>query len=49
MEELKKQIESKFDQLNKNAKKIGFDLISISTNEDFVDPLLKFFKRREKR
>ena len=49
MEELKKQIESKFDQLNKNAKKIGFDLISISTNEDFVDPLLKLFKRREKR
>ena len=49
MEELKKQIESKFDQLNKNAKNIGFDLISISTNEDFVDPLLKLFKRREKR
>jgi uncharacterized protein (DUF58 family) len=49
MEGLKKQIESKFDQLNKNAKKIGFDLISISTNEDFVDPLLKLFKRREKR
>lgn len=49
MEELKKQIESKYDQLNKNAKKIGFDLISISTNEDFVDPLLKLFKRREKR
>jgi len=49
MEKLKKQIESKYDQLNKNAKKIGFDLISISTNEDFVDPLLKLFKRREKR
>ena len=49
MEELKKQIESKYDQLNKNAKKIGFNLISISTNEDFVDPLLKLFKRREKR
>ena len=49
MEELKKQIESKYDQLNKNAKKIGFDVISISTNEDFVDPLLKLFKRREKR
>ena len=44
-------IETKKKQSNfiKNTKKNGVDLISISTEEDFVEPLLSFFKRREKR
>ena len=29
--------------------KIGLDIISISTTEDYVDPLMKFFKRRGKK
>jgi hypothetical protein len=33
----------------KNAKNIGFDLLSISTEQDYIDPLLAFFKMREKR
>ena len=37
---------SKFE---KDSRSIGFDLISISTNEDFVEPLLSLFKMREKR
>lgn len=37
------------EKLMQNAKKIGFDIISISTKEDFIDPLMAFFKMREKR
>ena len=49
MKELQDDIRLKQSKLSKNAKKIGFDLISISTDEDFVDPLMSFFKKREKR
>ena len=31
------------------CKKIKFDLIPISTQEDYVEPLMDFFHRREKR
>lgn len=37
------------EKLMQNAKKIGFDIISISTKEDYIDPLMAFFKMREKR
>ena len=37
------------DVLHKRARKIGFDLVSIQTNEDYVEPLMSFFKVREKR
>ena len=30
-------------------KKSGVDLVRISTDEDFVDPLMSFFRLREKR
>ena len=35
--------------LEKESEKIGLDFISISTAEDYVDPLMKFFKRRGKK
>ena len=49
MKELQDDIKLKQSKFSKNAKKIGFDLIPISTDEDFVDPLMSFFKKREKR
>ena len=49
MEKLKNKINSDFDALNKRAKKIGFDIISVSTNGDFVDPLISLFRKRDKR
>ena len=41
-------IKSLVDLENQSAK-IGLDIISISTTEDYVDPLMKFFKRRGKK
>ena len=49
MEKLKTQINSDFDAFNKQAKKIGFDIISVSTNGDFVEPLISLFRKRDKR
>ena len=49
MEKLKTQINSDLDTFNKQAKKIGFDIISVSTNGDFVDPLISLFRKRDKR
>ena len=49
MEKLKNKINSEFDAFNKQAKKIGFDIISVSTNGDFVDPLISLFRKRDKR
>lgn len=46
---LKESLLLKKNNLLKNAKKNGFDLISISTNQDYVEPLMSFFKMREKR
>lgn len=36
-------------ELDSRSKKIKFDLVSISTEEDYVEPLMDFFHRREKR
>ena len=49
LKHLKKEISLRQSVLIKDAKKIGFDLISIGTNQDFVDPLMSFFKKREKK
>ena len=49
MTQLKNEISTKQSNFRKETKKFGIDLISISTNEDFVDPLMSFFKSREKR
>ena len=39
----------KLEHLEKSSKKIGLDLISISTAEDYVEPLLNLFKKRGKK
>ncbi len=49
MNQLKKEIDIKQLNLKKKMKKFGIDLVSISTDKDFVDPLLSFFRSREKR
>ena len=48
-QELKKKIIGRMDDFKKKSLSIGFDMISIATDQDFVDPLMRFFKRREKR
>ena len=49
MNQLKEDINKKQLNFKKKMRKVGIDLVSISTAEDFVDPLLSFFKSREKR
>ena len=45
----KKEQEEKWIKFNKECSRIKFDLIQISTNGDYVDPLKNYFKGREKR
>jgi uncharacterized protein (DUF58 family) len=45
----KKEQEEKRIKFNKECDRIKFDLIQISTTSDYVDPLMNYFKRREKR
>ena len=49
MNQLKKKIAKKQVIFQKEMKKAGIDLVCISTDQDFVDPLLSFFRLREKR
>ena len=49
LDRLKNDIISKDDRFKKEALKNQLDLISISTDQDFVEPLMSFFKMREKR
>jgi len=44
-----KTANDEMNSLHKQARKIGFDLVPIQTNEDFVEPLMSFFRLREKR
>tara|TARA_Y100000768_G_scaffold387211_1_gene377719 strand:+ start:3146 stop:4024 length:879 start_codon:yes stop_codon:yes gene_type:complete len=39
----------KLEKFSKKCKNIGFDLLQISTNEDYIKLLMQFFKRRAKR
>ncbi len=48
-EAFEKQMELNSSQLKKESEKIRFDLVPISTDEDYVEPLMKYFKTREKR
>lgn len=34
---------------NRECARIGFDLIDISTDKDYVEPIMTYFKKREKR
>ena len=46
---LKKRLEIDQIKFEKESRKIGFDIIPISTDQDFVEPLMSLFKAREKR
>ena len=45
----KKEQEDKWIKFKKECDRIKFDLIQISTTGDYVEPLMNYFKRREKR
>lgn len=45
----KQQVLQQFKAVKKECDQIQFDLIDIATNEDFVEPLMRFFKLRERR
>ena len=47
--EQKKDLDIKENKFKSNAKRIGFDTISINIQEDYVKPLVSFFKSRGKR
>ena len=49
MEKLESEIQSDFDAFQNKAKKIGFDIISLATDQDFVEPLISLFRKRDKR
>ena len=49
LQQLKKEVSIKQLNFEKKLRKFGIDLVAISTDEDFVDPLLSFFKSREKK
>ena len=49
MEKLESEIQSDFDAFQNKAKKIGFDIISVATDQDFVEPLISLFRKRDKR
>ena len=46
---LKKEIQTRQEKFQKETRKIGLDLIPISTDQDYVEPLMSFFRMREKR
>ena len=39
----------KVDSFLKRTKKSGIDIVSISTSNDYIEPLMKFFKKRGKK
>ena len=39
----------KMDSFLKRTKKSGIDIVSISTSTDYIEPLMKFFKKRGKK
>lgn len=46
---LRKSISEKWDDFDKKCKKNKFSLLTVSTNEDYVEPIMNFFHRRERR
>ena len=44
-----KFINEKWDSFNNKSKKNNFDVISVTTNRDYVEPLMSFFQKRERR
>ena len=42
-------VKEKFAEIESESKRIQFDLINVATDEDYVDPLMRYFKLRERR
>ena len=42
-------MKERLGKLKKESERIKFDLITVSTTENYVEPLMSFFKQREKR
>ncbi len=45
----KQIVQNHIDVLRSESDRIKFDLVSILTNEDYVEPLMAFFRKRESR
>jgi uncharacterized protein (DUF58 family) len=48
-ENLSRSINEKWDIFERECSRNQFDVINISTEKDYVNPLMNFFKKREKR
>ena len=48
-ENLSKSVQEKWDYFEKECSRNQFDVINISTEKDYVNPLMNFFQKREKR
>ncbi len=44
-----KAMEERWSIFKKECDRINFDIISIGTDQDYVDPIMTYFKRRERR
>jgi len=48
-EQFEESVLKKNERFIRECEKIGFDMIPISTDKDYVEPLMTYFKKREKR
>ena len=39
----------RWNNFNIESKKNKFDVVNVSTGQDYVEPLMRFFKKRERR
>jgi len=46
---LSKSVQEKWDSFDRECSRNQFDVINISTEKDYVNPLMNFFQKREKR
>ena len=46
---LRRSISEKWDDFDNKCKKNKFSLLTVSTSEDYVEPIMNFFHRRERR
>ena len=44
-----KSIIDRWNNFNNESKKNKFDVVNVSTSQDYVEPLMRFFKKRERR
>ena len=40
-------VQNQEDEIKKGLRKVGFDILELTTDKSFVLPVLKFLKRRE--